>query len=314
MSHRSTISKLAILTLSIVTARAQPRSDKPQFDVASIKAVPGDGVTKLPNGSMFFAGPRVQWSGSTLTLQNYSARDLIRDAYNLRDDQIVFTNHASWIDSTRYLIVAKAAQHTSEDQARAMTQTLLAERFNLQVHRETRELPAYALVVDKNGPKLKPKVEVEANDKAVKLAIGPGHISQPLTMAALAQQLSTRLGRPVSDMTSLKGEFDVNLNWTPDENEHDPLAGLPHKPDSEACRNRSGLGLCGFVSAGEGRSRGLSRPGLGCQPRQQHHRCQRPRWSSRSPHPAARKRFARDRRSVGTSRRSRTHLRADFFL
>src|SRR5262245_15292251 len=115
------------------------------FEVASIR---------LHKGAVTFSadpavrGSRVIGTASTLA-------DMITVAYGVRYDQI--SNGPSWITSDRFDIEAKAPGDVppTAEQARLMMQNLLAERFQLRMHRETRDFPVYALVVGKNGPKLK---------------------------------------------------------------------------------------------------------------------------------------------------------------
>lgn len=175
--------------------RAQSQSARLEFEVVSITPAAAGGAVRTPEGGLFFPGPRIEWSGSTLTLSNFTAKDLIREAFNVKDEQI---SGKKGFDSQRYQIAAKAPRGTTEDQARLMSQTLLADRFKLEVHREKRELPAYALVVANNGPRIaksKEPSETKVGDP-VRFKIGRGRISQPLTMTELANLLATRLGRP----------------------------------------------------------------------------------------------------------------------
>jgi uncharacterized protein (TIGR03435 family) len=95
----------------------------------------------------------------------------------------------------------------------AMLQTLLAERFKLAIHRETKERTAYSLVVGKDGPRLH---EVEAG--AGRTTDGRGFLSaQKMSMSQLADSLSKALGVPVLNMTGIKGLFDIELKWAQDE-------------------------------------------------------------------------------------------------
>jgi uncharacterized protein (TIGR03435 family) len=94
-----------------------------------------------------------------------------------------------------------------------MMQSLLADRFKLTVHQETKEMPIYALVVAKNSPKLQPS-------KAEETEFGGSRgqfLCQKVPMSMLAGQLRRLLGRPVHDETGLTGEYDFKLEWTPDE-------------------------------------------------------------------------------------------------
>lgn len=132
----------------IVTPRAGAAAPQAEatgplsFEVASIKPSAGDGhmvtVQMAPGG-------RYTASGVTVKL-------LIQQAYDVRDFQI--SGGPSWLTSERYDIVAKAETNANREQVKLMLQSLLKERFNLVLHRETRDLPIYSLVVGKNGHKL----------------------------------------------------------------------------------------------------------------------------------------------------------------
>ena len=219
----------AAFLLAVGIAAAQSSSEtQPAFEVASVKAV-ASGPIRSPNGGWIYLGPRLDWSGGRLTLRNYSLKSLICDAYDVKDYQVV---GPKWLDSEKYEIVAKAPAGTSEQQARRMVQGLLADRFQLVLHRETKDLPAYALVVGKGGHKLragKPSRDT-GDDGLVRFKLQPGRISTKQgSMEWLANQLTGRLGRPVVDATGIKGEFPIELNWTPEEGEQGPI-GLPTKP------------------------------------------------------------------------------------
>src|SRR5512143_1579224 len=166
------------------------------FEVASIKPHPG-AVT-------FSADPMVR--GSRVTGTACTLLDMITSAYGIRYDQV--SGGTGWIASDRFDIDAKAPGDAppTADQAHRMMQALLADRFQLKVHREMKEVPAYALVVGRNGPKLKqsapdaaPGGFVRATDKGLHMEATKG------TMERLAAQLSTTAGRPVIDKTGLTG-------------------------------------------------------------------------------------------------------------
>jgi uncharacterized protein (TIGR03435 family) len=109
-------------------------------------------------------------------------------------------------------IVAKPeAKADSGKQNRQMVQTLLADRFQLQFHRDVKELPVYVLTVAKNGPKLQ-----EAKDARHGIAGRPRSIeSKGADMPALAATLARRLGRTVIDKTGLTGLYDFTLTFSP---------------------------------------------------------------------------------------------------
>ncbi|MGA2262712.1 MAG: TIGR03435 family protein [Acidobacteriota bacterium] len=129
------------------TAAQQAQAAAPtSFEVASIK--PSD---PSPNGMFMVrigASPGGRWTASGITVGM-----LIQQAYDVRDYQI--SGAPSWLNSERYDIVAKAdVPNITRDMAKVLLQSLLAERFNLKIHRETKELPIYALVIGKDGHKL----------------------------------------------------------------------------------------------------------------------------------------------------------------
>jgi uncharacterized protein (TIGR03435 family) len=116
----------------------------------------------------------------------------------------------------RFEIQATTAEASTDDRFRLMVQTLLADRFHLRLHRETRELPVYVLVTGKNGPKL--TVTDLSNEGPQTpprgINIGPtGMSSRNGTMDSLADILTTNLDRPVLDKTNLTGHYDFTLTW-----------------------------------------------------------------------------------------------------
>ncbi len=91
--------------------------------------------------------------GGRLTANNISVKMLMMMAYQIKDNQI--SGAPGWMESEHYDISAKPEGSADQEQIRLMMQSLLADRFQLKFHRETKEQTIYALVVDKNGPKLK---------------------------------------------------------------------------------------------------------------------------------------------------------------
>jgi uncharacterized protein (TIGR03435 family) len=176
------------------------------FEVASIKFHP-EPITHSADPAI--RGSRV--SGTAITLI-----DLIEDAYGLRRDQI--SGEPGWARTSHYDIDAKGPGDSAitRDQLKQMLQSLLAERFQLKVHRETEEVPVYALVTDKNGPKLKAIApdatggySVQGTAKGMHMVVTRG------TMDQLARQLSNTAGRPVIDRTNLPGLYAYTLDWFP---------------------------------------------------------------------------------------------------
>jgi uncharacterized protein (TIGR03435 family) len=197
------------------------------YDVASIKPnKSADDRTKLmylPDG---------------LTGTNVTPQMLVRLAYGIQDNQI--SGAPTWFNSDSYNLEAKMGSSVvdelrkmSEDQRKVgrqqMLQALLADRLKLTVHRETKDLPVYALVIAKNGPKLQKARPGDTYADGFKgidgLPAGPHNMvlrgrgefrAQAQPISALARALSHALGRPVLDRTGLTGEYDIALQWTPE--------------------------------------------------------------------------------------------------
>ncbi len=161
-------------------AFGQSTAALPSFEVASVK------VAEQPKpdaqGRLFImrgcrGGPGTTDPG-TLTCNNTPLKQLLVKAYELKNYQV---EGPAWLESDGFDIVAKVPAGTSKEQFNLMLQSLLAERFKVAVHRETKTLPVYALTIGKNGPKLR---EVDAAtleaSKAAVAAAAPGRDGPPL--------------------------------------------------------------------------------------------------------------------------------------
>lgn len=178
----------------------------PSFEVASIRENPG------PWHVLEGYSP----SGPRLTLEGWSIRALVQEAYGLKPYQVINNQSITLF----YNIAAKAEGEASltRDQFRPLLQRLLADRFALKVHRETREIPVYVMVIGKNGPKLKESdpdepdkyhVGVNGRNQSVELQQGTmGQLAESIPGAVLAD-------RPVIDQTGLTGKYDIRLEATP---------------------------------------------------------------------------------------------------
>jgi uncharacterized protein (TIGR03435 family) len=176
----------------------------PAYEVASVKPnltgrAGGEGSQREDVAS----------SPGSLTMRNVSLRSCIRWAYGVRDFQV---SGPAWLASERFDIAAKPPSPASDGQLRLMLQTLLADRFQMTLHRETRELPVYALVAGKKGPRLQPAAGEGASSMRPD---GGSLVFRNFTLRELADRLSTRpfsVDRPVLDKTELKGPFDFTVN------------------------------------------------------------------------------------------------------
>jgi uncharacterized protein (TIGR03435 family) len=154
-------------------------------------------------------------SNGLLRITNQTLLRMIQYAYNVREFQI--SGGPGWIRSERYDVTAKPENSVHDQQIRQMLQLLLAERFHLQLHRQTQEGQVYILVIAKAGFKLQPVPEsdnsgISSNSNAIKTILKGNHA----TMEELAASLGNRVGRPVIDKTGMSGKFDFELSWVAD--------------------------------------------------------------------------------------------------
>lgn len=195
----------------------------PAFDVISIKRNPGP-------GSNYPLSPPV---GGRLALRNQSVRGLISSSYGVQDYQII--GGPGWLRSDGFDIDARTevTPLPPPPQFLLMIRTLLADRFKLVMHSEQREFPIYRLVMARADRQLGPNIHPAqcvppprgggpppADQQAFcGTNVGPGRMFvRGGTMRTLAQQVGryTGTGRPVFDATSLTGQFEWELQWTPD--------------------------------------------------------------------------------------------------
>jgi uncharacterized protein (TIGR03435 family) len=201
---------------------AQEAGPKPSFEATSITLSPPE-----------FVGFQSYASGGRYTALTASVRDLVAFAYGVLNFQI--SGGPSWASTTHYNISAKIDTATSPPQLRQMLQTLLADRFGLRFHRITRNRSGYALIIDKNGPKL-----TEIKSPGPGLNFGRGRLNgRGANMRLLASQLSSQMEVPVADRTNLTALYDFTLTWSPD-----PEADAGLGPSiSTALRQQLGLRL-----------------------------------------------------------------------
>jgi uncharacterized protein (TIGR03435 family) len=227
-----------MILLSVNAAAGQNTGVLPAFEAASVKPVDGSrGRLGALSG-----GPGTNSPGQLAGVA--TVKLLLMRAYDLKDYQIA---GPAWIESSRFQIQAKIPSGAQKAQVGPMLQSLLAERFGLAAHRETRQLAAYELIVAKTGPKLmssravndpKEAAGPSTSPRFVKGAEGfpdlaPGaDVSRTYfvafsgpdgllykvwgrheTMQQLADRLTPQLDRPVVDATKLQGEYDFTLAW-----------------------------------------------------------------------------------------------------
>ena len=211
---------------SFAQARELPGVISPPVAVTAATSVFEVTTVKLNKSGN--SGSHSNLDNGRFTASNILLKKLIQyQAYGIPEPRIV--GGPKWLSSERFDIEAKADSSTVDrlrtlgrDQRRlqtqAMFQQLLADRFKLAVHWETRELPVYALVVAKNGPHVHEAKELDGNSHT---SASTGQFTaRGVTMADMArtltQELSGELGRVVIDKTGIAGQYDVVLKWTPD--------------------------------------------------------------------------------------------------
>jgi uncharacterized protein (TIGR03435 family) len=177
--------------------------NRPRFEVASIKR--NDSSTP---------GQMIGLQGDRFIARNATVRELITTAYDVPSDQV--SGGPGWIDSERYDVEAKPAIAATWPDHMRMLQSLLVDRFSLQLQRESREIPTYDLVVLPSGVKMKAAPACRDDEKCGGFRTAPGAaVGRHVTAAQVARLLAGRAGRRVTDSTGLQGYFDIELRWNP---------------------------------------------------------------------------------------------------
>ena len=191
------------------------RAPTPVFDVAAIH----QNVADRTGHSHIISSAH----DGKFTSINVPLRALIRWAYEMPETRIL--GGPAWTDTTKFDIEARAdsavdAQLHALDsdagklQKERMLRALLADRFKLVTHTETRQLPIYALVVAKGGPRMGP---VQSNGTTVNSGNGHIEVQASNSVPILAEQLANVVGRVVVDNTGIAGRYDLVLKWTPED-------------------------------------------------------------------------------------------------
>jgi uncharacterized protein (TIGR03435 family) len=177
-----------------------------QFEVASIK--PSNADPRSSSG--------IQAGHGRLTASNVTVKRCIMGAYGVGLHQIL--GGPDWLDSDRFDILAKSEQPVGDHALMAMLQSLLAERFKLTLHRETRMIPAFVLEVAKGGAKLEKAEGGEASTQASTTNAASEIAARNTSMDLLARVLARarEIDLPVENLTGLDGLFNFRLQWTPE--------------------------------------------------------------------------------------------------
>uniref|UniRef100_Q02D17 Uncharacterized protein n=1 Tax=Solibacter usitatus (strain Ellin6076) TaxID=234267 RepID=Q02D17_SOLUE len=207
------------------------------FEVASVKPGGPMDPAAIMAGKMRIG---MKIDAARVDIGMLSLSDLIRIAYKVKSYQI---QGPEWMTAERFNISAKLPDGAKEDQVPEMLQTLLAERFKLAIHRQSKEQNVYALIVAKGGPKMKPAepedpkadpvpaaagirmsgdiqgkgmvVAGGANGNQTKMTMNNGMMhmeNSKLPITGLVEMLSRFVDKPAVDMTELKGEYQVGID------------------------------------------------------------------------------------------------------
>ena len=222
------------------------------YDAITIK--PNNGGTSVSNQGMVRSMVMMRNLPDGFSAANANLRQLIANAYDVKDDQV--SGGPDWVGSTGYDIEAKVTdpdgphQLTKAQRSQAL-QALLADRFKLTVHAETKDAPIFALTIAKGGPKLKESKPSDAPPVPPPGAIirgnpsdgpprggsmitmgGPGNLTATaMKTTMLANILSQQLHQTVVDRTGLTGSYDFSLQWTPDNLPSPPPGAEASAPD-----------------------------------------------------------------------------------
>jgi uncharacterized protein (TIGR03435 family) len=187
----------------------------PKFEVATVKLAPPR------TGTAGFVA--MDTDPAMIHYANITLKNLIAMAYRIDSERVL--GGPQWLDTQMYDLAAKLPPNTPKDRVPAMLQALLAERFKLAVHRESKEQRVYFLVVGKGGPKLKDAQPEEKQDleqvrgSRLPMQMMRGRIvGRAVPVAMIAGALSRVAGYPVVDHTGLTNTIDVDLKWTPEDN------------------------------------------------------------------------------------------------
>jgi uncharacterized protein (TIGR03435 family) len=198
--------RIAAFLLYVGSALCQ---SPPRIEVASVKASHADPA---------------HWGVTTghgrIRAENVTLKRCMMGAWSIGPNQIV--GGPDWLNTDRFEIEARADQPVDDDAVLSvLLRGILAERFKLALHHETRPMEAYVLEVAKNGPKM----ETAAGGESIDFARNGGLDSKNATMQHFAEVLSRQMDLPVVNRTGLDGVFNLKLEWTPQTAQQSPDAG-----------------------------------------------------------------------------------------
>src|ERR1051325_980896 len=204
---------ISIAIFLSVAAFGQSAELPQRFEIADIHT---SAYSQLPQMRGILGGSRYELRKATMV-------DLIKTAYGIDADNVV--GGPTWLESDRFDVIAKTPPTATRGNARAMLQTLLADRFKLVVHTDTRPMPAFVLSIGKGKPKLKEsegqgnegcQFQPQKNQPGVfpPVVVSCRHISMDAFARRLRQIAGDYVSLPVIDSTGLEGFWDFDLKWS----------------------------------------------------------------------------------------------------
>jgi uncharacterized protein (TIGR03435 family) len=220
---------LLLVAFGALAVWGQTPAARLEFEVASVRPAPPLAPDQVANIGLHL-------DGSQARIASFAFKDLVAMAYRVKAYQI---SGPDWIGTDRFDLNAKLPAGSTADQIPEMLQALLADRFQLKLHHDKKELPVYALVLGRPPLKLKevpagdsddgpPATNVAASGGAAGVSVDLGRGSsytfannkfegKKFTMDMLASQLERYMDRPIVNLTELKGKYDLTLEVTPED-------------------------------------------------------------------------------------------------
>jgi uncharacterized protein (TIGR03435 family) len=197
------ISTAIVAVLVPAAGWAQPQNPRPVYEAASVKPNTSGTNNSSSKGSK-----------GQIAMVNQTLKRLIERAYSVMPLQV---SGPSWMENLRFDVIAKYPEDTQDSDRALMLRALLEDRFKLAVHRETRDLPGYEMVIAKGGSKLKPAEpggsDTNTNNSGNSMTLS----AKKTSMEQLAGLLTRYLGDMVIDKTGLTDVYDFDLSWVRDD-------------------------------------------------------------------------------------------------
>jgi len=184
----------------LAAAAGWAQDKRPAFEAATVK------VSNEPT-----RGSQTHGSEGQVLMRNQTLRRLVERAYGVQPFQII---GPGWMDDVRFDVAAKFPDGTKNEDRPLMMRTLLEDRFKLAAHQETKDLPGYELVVAKGGFKLKPVKNTGGSDMRTYGGLVQTVTVKRVSIAQVADLLSSELGTLVLDRTGIAGVYDFEFKWT----------------------------------------------------------------------------------------------------